>query len=335
MIPPISEELLEDAHRLLSQGDVVAFPTETVYGLGANAYDQKSVEKIFQIKGRPAHNPLIVHLSALDKLILVTTQKVIDIISPTLDRLAQYIPGALSFVIPKNEQICPAVCAGLETVAVRIPKHDVAKALLKRCPFPIAAPSANPSNYISPTSAEHVHAQLGSLIPLVLDGGPCSVGIESTILDLSGEAPRILRQGIVSAEMLAEALDMSAEDLLMRATSDKDAAIPAPGMLREHYSPNTPLRIVSEPPPANFPVNAGIITMHGFSPLLNRSECEHRRSLSANGDLNQICHNLFKTLREFDSLKLDSIYIESCERIGIGRAIMDRIDRASAKWAFK
>jgi L-threonylcarbamoyladenylate synthase len=329
----INAALLESAYQLLSQGDVVAFPTETVYGLGANAYDQNAVEKIFKIKGRPAHNPLITHISSRENLTLVTNQEVIDAISPIIDRLAQFIPGPLSLVIPKNQKICSAVSAGLDTVAVRIPDHALAKALLERCPFPVAAPSANPSNYISPTSAEHVNAQLGAQIPLVLDGGPCTVGIESTILDLSQKNPRILRQGVISAEMLAQALDMPVAALLEQTAPQQEALISAPGMLKEHYAPRTPLRVISQPAPAHFPLNTGLITMHSFSELLSCSEFSQRKSLSSNGDLNEICHNLFKTLREFDSLDLDAIYIEACERIGIGRAIMDRIDRASAKWA--
>jgi len=226
----INAALLESAYQLLSQGDVVAFPTETVYGLGANAYDQNAVEKIFKIKGRPAHNPLITHISSRENLTLVTNQEVIDAISPIIDRLAQFIPGPLSLVIPKNQKICSAVSAGLDTVAVRIPDHALAKALLERCPFPVAAPSANPSNYISPTSAEHVNAQLGAQIPLVLDGGPCTVGIESTILDLSQKNPRILRQGVISAEMLAQALDMPVAALLEQTAPQQEALISAPGM---------------------------------------------------------------------------------------------------------
>jgi L-threonylcarbamoyladenylate synthase len=333
MSPQINAALLESAFQLLNQGDVVAFPTETVYGLGANAYDQSAVEKVFKIKGRPAYNPLITHVSSRENLALVTNQEVIDAISPTIDRLAQFIPGPLSLVIPKNKKICSAVSAGLDTVAVRIPDHPLAKALLERCPFPVAAPSANPSNYISPTSAEHVNAQLGTQIPLVLDGGPCTVGIESTILDLSQKNPRILRQGVISAEMLAQALEIPVASLLQQTAPHQEALISAPGMLKEHYSPRTTLRVISQPVPAHFPLNSGLIAMHSFSPLLNYSEFAQRKSLSSNGDLNEICQNLFKTLREFDNLGLDTIYIEVCERTGIGRAIMDRIDRASAKWA--
>lgn len=328
-----SEQELAQAQSLLSEGDVVAFPTETVYGLGANAYNQVAVEKIFSIKNRPAHNPLIAHISSLDHLRLVTSDHVIKELTPILNKLNSFIPGPLSIVIPRDNRICRAVSAGLDTVAVRVPHHPVARALLERCPFPLAAPSANPSNYVSPTSAEHVMAQLGDKIPLVLDGGQCAVGIESTILDLSGKSPRILRQGIISAEMLSEVLSVTMETLLGNNTNKQESSPLAPGMLKEHYSPVTPLKIIKSSDRAQFPENCGLITMHSFSPLLTLPGVQQRRSLSVNGEESEICHNLFKTLREFDSFGLDVIYIEPCERKGIGRAIMDRIDRASAKWA--
>ena len=328
-VRPASDESIQKAAEMLRAGQVVAFPTETVYGLGANAYDDCAVQQIFRIKGRPAHNPLIVHIAALSELALVTTPEVQRDLAAVLSKLSPYIPGPLSIVLPRNERICSTVSAGLATVAVRIPDHATAQALLKACDFPIAAPSANPSNYISPTQAGHVAAQLGDQISLILDGGPCEVGIESTILDLSVEPPRVLRQGRVTAEELATALAVPVGQLLR--DQKEVAAVRAPGMLREHYAPRTPITLLAQLR-TKLPERCGLIYLNAQHRPTIQHPFQAEKSLSSDGDLAEVSRNLFSTMREFDTLKLDLIVIEGCEPVGIGRAIMDRLTRASARW---
>lgn len=318
-------ENISRAASALAAGQVVALPTETVYGLGANAYDDDAVRKIFQIKGRPSNNPLIVHLSSLDNILLAADAAAVEKAARFLDQLARFIPGPLSFVIERNQKIATAVCAGLTTVAVRIPSHPVAAAILSQCSFPVAAPSANPSNYISPTSATHVSDQLGGSVDLIIDGGPCQVGIESTIIDLSRGAAKILRLGQVTAEQIADALSVPIEQLLT-----KEEKVLAPGMLKEHYAPRTPLALLREMPEIS-ERRAGLLYLSASQPPAQLAAFQKSKALSSSGDLAEIARNLFKSMREFDSLGLDFIVVEECESAGIGRAILDRLMRARAK----
>ncbi len=323
ILAPTPDNIARAADALRS-GGVIGLPTETVYGLGANAYDERAVANIFKIKGRPSHNPLIVHISSLERISLAADPDAAKAAEPILKKLGRFIPGALSFVIARNDKIAPSVCAGLNTVAIRIPSHTVAHALLAQCEFPVAAPSANPSNYISPTLAEHVAAQLDSALEIILDGGACQVGLESTILDLSGAEPKILRQGQVTAEQISEATGIPATSLLR-----KEDRILAPGMLREHYSPRTPLSLLGKI--GAIPARCGLLYLNAQRPPTLCANVHISRALSASGDLEEIARNLFKSMREFDSLGLDLIVVEECQPVGIGRAILDRLTRASAK----
>lgn len=322
-------EHLHQAAELLESGKVVAFPTETVYGLGANAWSDDAVRSIYAIKGRPSHNPLIAHIASLDQLSLVTTPETVSTLQPILSELKSFIPGPLSLVMKRNNRICDTVSAGLETVAVRIPEHQVAQQLLRLCAFPLAAPSANPSNYISPTEASHVEKQLGDKVAMILDGGSCRIGIESTILDLSVSPARILRQGKVTVEQLSDALNLSPETLL-RASTDPQEPVSAPGMLREHYAPLTRTMLLNSGQ-TRFEDRTGLIYFN----RQRRPELSHpfirEEALSDCGDLEQAAYNLFRVMREFDTLKLDLIVIEGCTTEGIGRAIMDRLTRACAR----
>ena len=197
--PQLFEQAIKRAAQLLRGGEVVGLPTETVYGLAANAFDESAVARIFEIKGRPAHNPIIVHIASLE----MARSCVAD--WPELaEKLARaFWPGPLTMVLPRSERIPSIVAAGGETVGIRWPSHPLAQALIRECGFPLAAPSANLSNQLSPTAAEHVVKSLGDRVPMIIDGGPCQVGIESTVLDLTVLPPRVLRPGIIHDEALA------------------------------------------------------------------------------------------------------------------------------------
>lgn len=222
------KEAIEKGAELIASGEVVAFPTETVYGLGADAFNEEAVKKIFAAKGRPSDNPLIVHIadiSALDGLVEDVSEAAKSVISA-------FMPGPITVIMKKSEKVPLSVTAGLDTVGIRMPSHVVAREFIKACGTPIAAPSANRSTHISPTSAEHVFEDMDGRIPLIIDGGDCEVGIESTIIDMSTDVPTILRPGAVTSEMLAEVLGA------VKTFSGKVVVAKAPGMKYKHYSPS-------------------------------------------------------------------------------------------------
>ncbi|MDW8242070.1 MAG: L-threonylcarbamoyladenylate synthase [Thermogemmata sp.] len=229
---------LEAAAQLLRQGKLVVFPTETVYGLGANAWDETAVQRIFAVKGRPATNPLIVHIASREQV----TEVVVDW-PAVAARLAQrFWPGPLTLVLPKHARIPPVVTAGGPTVAVRCPAHPVAQALLQQAGVPVAAPSANRSTEISPTRAEHVLPSLGQLVDAIIDAGPCPGGVESTVVDLTVDPPRLLRPGLITVPMLEEVIGPIGIETSVPALSTPTRS---PGLLPRHYAPRTPLRLVS------------------------------------------------------------------------------------------
>lgn len=322
---------LDLAARLLSQGELVAFPTETVYGLGANAYSAAAVRKIFAAKNRPSVNPLIVHLPSAERLEQAVALPLPHGLQPLLDQLVPLWPGPLTLVLPKSPQISAVVTAGLPTVAVRVPDHPVALQLLQRCSFPVAAPSANPANYVSPTTAQHVSAELGERVKVVLDGGPCQYGIESTILSLVDSPPRILRLGSITPEQLAQRLQFSCE-VLMRNDGPPHApppqAYPSPGRMPEHYAPHTPLVFEDELPATSDLRNAGLIALHRPPPSAPFARIA---VLSPGGSLEVAAAQLYAALRAMDQAGLDLLVVQRCEEVGIGRAIMDRLRRATAR----
>ena len=225
-----------EAVALLQAGEVVALPTETVYGLAANALNAGAVQKIYAAKGRPAHNPVIVHVASLDM-----ARKCVARWSDEADRLArEFWPGPLTLVLPRAQVIPDVVSAGGNTVGVRLPLHPFIRKVIERCGFPLAAPSANPANQISPTTAEHVAEGLSGRIPLIVDAGPTSVGIESTVLDLSSENIRILRPGMISARQIEKTLGQKLSPGL-----DDSAELKSPGLLQKHYSPRARLIVTS------------------------------------------------------------------------------------------
>ncbi len=318
-------ENIAHAASLLRSGGVVAMPTETVYGLGADATNDTAVRRIFDIKKRPPTNPLIVHVD--------TFEAIFNVASPTKDQerllllLKRWWPGPLSVILPASSRIAKSVTAGQSTVAVRIPRHPVALALIKASGVPIAAPSANLSTQVSPTIALHVQESLGESVEVILDGGPCTIGLESTILSLITNPPQLLRAGGISLEELQK--ELGTIDLPGAAKSESGSFL-SPGLMKEHYAPTTPLILRGERPVASLPSRTGLIAFKGSSAPLE-FDYSVVSELSKSGDLNEVAANLFATLRELDSQKLDLLVVDTCETTGIGRAIMDRLIRASAR----
>ncbi len=311
-ILPVERESIARAARILREGGVVAFPTETVYGLGAAAFDPIAVARVFEIKRRPSFDPLIVHV--LDRTMLARVAGELDARSDALAR--RFWPGPLTLVLRKLAAVPDLVTAGAATVAVRIPAHPVARALLEALGAPIAAPSANPFGALSPTRAEHVVKALGGSVDLILDGGPSEHGLESTIVLAEPEAV-LLRPGAIPAE----AIEAEIGRLGRRPT-----AAAAPGQLPQHYAPRTPLRVMDPlaVPPAER-ARAGALVLRGETAGYAAS-----RALSPAGDLREAAAAFFEALHALDALGLERIDAQPLPLIGLGLAMMDRLTRAAA-----
>ena len=304
---------IDAAATALSAGDLVAFPTETVYGLGADATNNTAVASIYRAKGRPTFNPLIVHVASIEA---AAEHVKVDARARNICNL--FCPGALTLVLPKrsNSPLSFLVSAGLDSVAIRIPAHPIAKALLMACTLPIAAPSANTSGAVSPTTASHVQSSWPdqTLVgpTLIIDGGSCVIGLESTVLDLTTPTATLLRPGGVSREDIEAAIGP-----IDIATND-DTAPKSPGMLSRHYAPNTPVRLNATTAYENE-------IFLGFGP----DGPESSYSLSHSGDLSEAAANLFATLRHLDELKALTIAVAPIPHTGLGLAINDRLTRAA------
>lgn len=298
----------------LTKGRLVGIPTETVYGLAANALDPMAVARIFEAKNRPAFDPLIVHIAQMAE-----AQKYCSHIPDLAFHLAEkFSPGPLTYILPKNQLIPDLVSSGHSTVGIRIPNHPLSLALLQQLDFPLAAPSANPFGYVSPTTAQHVLDQLGQSVAYVLDGGRCQVGLESTIIDLSGTEPRVLRLGGLSLEELEAFLG---QKLAVQTSSSNPKA---PGMLVKHYAPNVVLRW-EDNAPEQLPQNMGCLR---FSTPHAGFAANRQWILSPKGDLAEAASRLFAVLREIDQAKPDLVLVERFPDTGLGRAINDRLKRA-------
>jgi len=297
----------------LRQGRLVAFPTETVYGLGADASNGRAVARIFAAKGRPRFNPLIVHVPGLAE---AEDLAAFDERARKAARL--FWPGPLSLVLRRRESstLSLLVSAGLDTVALRVPAHSVAQSLLHAVGRPIAAPSANRSGRVSPTTAAHVAAELGGRAALILDGGACPIGLESTVLDLSGEQPLLLRPGAVTLESLIEIFGP------IEASNPDEPAPRSPGRLPSHYAPNLPVRLAATSArPGEALLAFGPEAPPGFSEV---------GWLSRKGDLAEAAANLFAMLRRLDRPEFSGIAVMPIPERGLGRAINDRLRRAAA-----
>lgn len=334
-VKPASAEVLQEASELLHEGQLVAFPTETVYGLGANALDKDAVLSIFAAKGRPADNPLIVHIwdaGQLDDICYLPDGAAL--------LMERFWPGPLTILMPRRETIPLEVTAGLPTVAIRMPSHPVAAALLKTCGLPIAAPSANRSGKPSPTSAHYVFQDMEGRIPLIIDGGPCDVGVESTVIDLTHGTPTILRPGGVTREMLESVLgQVDVAGSVLRPLQEGEKAL-SPGMRYRHYSPNGQVTLVEG---EEKQVVLALSELCHDAREKGYRTCvmcfsEHVPLLAdcAPHDIGSI-HNpsataqvLFDTLRHLDDEKMDVIFSEVVPTDGVGLAVMNRLGRAAA-----
>ena len=313
--PPIktaTSDTIAEAARLIRAGRLVAFPTETVYGLGADATNGEAVAAIFAAKGRPEFNPLIIHLAGI-----LDAEKLVQFDDRARAVAAAFWPGPLSLILPRTET-CPVnllAGAGLRTLAVRVPAHPTAQALVKAAATPIAAPSANRSGEVSPTSAAHVVASLGDAVDLIVDDGPCEIGLESTVLDLSQPEPMILRPGVISEDDL--------EPLVGKlATSEGQSAAPrSPGLLLRHYATRIPLRMMASAVAENEALLA-----FGPDPLKGAKITEN---LSRRGDFLEAASNLFAMMRILDRPDCAGIAVMPVPDNGIGRAINDRLQRAA------
>ena len=314
-----NNQAIQRAAKIIKGGGVVAFPTETVYGLGADAFNPLAVARIFEVKRRPYFDPLIVHVanpSDVKKLAKETPSNAKKLIE-------RFWPGPLTIVLLKEEKIPDIVTAGLLTLAIRMPNHPMALALIEESKCPIAAPSANPFGYLSPTTAEHVRDQLGDEVDLILDGGPCPVGVESTIVSFLEEKPVLLRPGGVSLEEI--------ESVIGKVEIPSIEGRPsAPGMLPKHYAPRTPIVLDWSQKDLDLykGKNIGLLLFQEPKDDLKYHSIE---ILSAKGDLREAAANLFAAVRRLDALHLDVIVAEPISEVGLGRAIMDRLRRAASR----
>jgi L-threonylcarbamoyladenylate synthase len=306
------------AAEIIKGGGIVAFPTETVYGLGADAFNPLAVARVFEVKKRPYFDPLIIHVAHPSDV----EELVKEIPSNAKKLVEKFWPGPLTVVLLKEEDIPDIVTAGLPTVAIRMPNHPMALSLIKESKCPIAAPSANPFGYLSPTTAEHVRDQLGDQVDLILDGGPCPVGVESTIVSFLEGRLRLLRPGGVSLEEIESIIGK-----VEISPIEKDRPS-APGLLPRHYAPRT--AIVLNWDEKNLDLykdkNIGLLA---FQETKNNLKFHSIEVLSKKGDIREAAANLFAAIRRLDALNLDLIVAEPIPEIGLGRAIMDRLRRAS------
>ena len=324
---------IQAAARLLRAGEVVGFPTETVYGLGANALDGAAVGKIFAAKGRPGDNPLIVHIESLDQI-----EALIEGPLPQAARaLAQaFWPGPLTMVLPKSQRVPGQVSAGLNTVGIRMPAHPVAQALIRAAGVPVAAPSANRSGRPSPTTARHVLEDMGGRVPLILDGGPCGVGVESTVLDVCASPARIMRPGGVTPEMIETVLGgVEVDASVLRPLREGEVAR-SPGMKYRHYAPQGRMTIVRGPG-----AQEKIALLYDQAQAAGQKACilaldghaaayGARRVRSLGADAGEAAARLFADLRQMDEEGVERIFSEAVEARGVGLAVMNRMGRAAA-----
>ena len=310
------KEDIDAAARIIAAGGIVAFPTETVYGLGADAFNAEAVARIFAAKGRPYFDPLIVHIASPDWLPLLTTD-----VPPAAQRLAErFWPGPLTLVLPKQGRVPDIVTAGLPSVALRIPRHPVAQALLHRCSTPLAAPSANRFGSISPTIPQHVVAELSDRVDFILDSGPCPLGVESTVISFVEGDPLLLRPGGTPLEEIEAVIGQ------VRLPDGAETQPAAPGMLPRHYAPRT-LLVFGDVSPADCQGRVGLLAFTtppadaGFAAV---------EVLSPSGRLEEAAANLYGALRRLDALGLTMIVAQPLPEYGLGRAINDRLRRASS-----
>lgn len=334
ILPP-TDAAIAEAAALIRAGELVAFPTETVYGLGADGLNREAVAKIFQAKGRPGDNPLILHISALDQIAPLIACE----LSPIAKKMADaFWPGPLTMIFPKSARVPENVSAGLSTVAIRFPAHPDAQRLIAAAETPIAAPSANRSGKPSPTTANHVFEDMDGRIPLILDGGECLVGVESTVVDMTGSVPHILRPGGITAEQIAQVAGASEVDSAVMRPLAEGEKPRSPGMAHRHYAPNGQLTVFtgdSDHVIQRIQSEYDRAKANGSRPLILSMEAHvasygDRRIESLGADETAMAHRLFALLRDADHMEADVLFAEGVEAKGVGLAVMNRLGRAAA-----
>ena len=328
------KEGIYKAAEIIKTGGLVAFPTETVYGLGANGLDENAVPKIYEAKGRPSDNPLILHISEFDEIKNIV-KEIPDVAFVLAD---EFWPGPLTMVFKKSDIVPYRTTGGLESVAVRMPSNKIARELIKMAGVPVAAPSANSSGRPSPTKADHVLSDLDGKIDMVIDGGTVDIGLESTIVDVTGEVPVILRPGFITEEMLSEAIGrVKTDDAVKNLSPDKDLKPKAPGMKYRHYAPQGKMTIYKGNPEKVVKIiNEETAKSEGKKTAVLATDETKRYykadiviSLGNREDCESIAHNLFDALRSFDDMGAEIIFSEGFDESRLGFAIMNRLHKSA------
>ena len=322
------KEEIKKAADVLKNGGLVGIPTETVYGLGANALDEEAVKSVFVAKGRPQDNPLIVHISDFDEI-----YDLVEEVPESAKKLAEkYWPGPMTIILKKSDKIPDVVSAGLDTVAIRLPEHEIARAIIRQAGVPIAAPSANVSGSPSPTSAKNVFEDMNGKIPLIVDGGECTVGVESTVVTLVKDKPKILRPGGITPEEISEVLGETELDKAVFENVGKDEKVSSPGMKYKHYAPKTKVIIVKGEREKyleflkNQTGNFGALC---FEDDVDEIKCKFVTYGISTNSLSQ-SKNLFSALRKADALGVDVVYARYPYEDGMGIAVLNRLLRSAA-----
>ena len=328
-------DVVKKAAQYIKNGDLVAFPTETVYGLGANALKPEAVSKIFKAKGRPADNPLIVHIANIEDIYSLVK----EVPQNAKILMDAFWPGPLTVILAKSRVIPYEVTAGLETVAIRMPSNPIVRALILESGLPIAAPSANSSGRPSPTAAQHVLDDMEGRIPFIIDGGKCLVGLESTVVDMTADIPVILRPGGITREMIEDILGDVSVDKSVLAPPQAGRKVKSPGMKYTHYAPKAPVTIIKGDIPKmvgkiiqmseDYTAQGKKVGILGTDETKDRYSAHAVLTMGSRDDLSTIGASLFSCLREFDKICVDVILAEGIECKGEGLAIMNRMLRAA------
>jgi len=334
-ILPVSSESLKEGAEILKNGGLVAFPTETVYGLGADVFNAQALAKVFEVKGRPHFDPLIIHIAAIETLDKTANLSILN--KETREKLfvlAENLwPGPLSIILPKSEKIPGIATAGLQTAAIRFPDNEAALKLISLSTGAVAAPSANPFGGLSPTRAEHVKNGLGEKIEMILDGGPSRIGLESTVFDITGDVFKILRPGGTPKEVIERLIGPIIDG---SSITDTSSALVSPGQLKSHYAPRTPLYVLNREEIINKPYeqNSTFLFFDDSAKdewfnAQNPPQTAIVKVLSKNGNILQAASRLFEILHEFDNSQASNIYAQLAPNEGLGEAINDRLKRGA------
>jgi len=333
---PVSPESLKEGAEIILNGGLVSFPTETVYGLGADAFNPKALAKVFEVKNRPHFDPLIIHIAAIETLERAADLSLLnDETRKTLFLLAENLwPGPLSIILPKNEKIPGIATSGLPTAAIRYPAHKAACKLITLSSGAVAAPSANPFGGLSPTRAEHVRSALGEKVDMILDGGPSQIGVESTVIDITGETIKILRPGGTPKEKIENLIGRAVDSSV---SFEDTAGMISPGQLKSHYAPKAALCVLSREEIIRQPYEKGkaaylffdSTTKDAWLKANKEPETAVVKALSENGTVLEAASRLFETLHELDNSDIDKIFAQLAPQEGLGEAINDRLRRGA------